>query len=369
MDLDSIIGLVIIFSIGIFLFLDRKNIEIHGPLLLRKTKNFNKKIERISLRFSKFFNIFGVLAIISVYVSFALFFYFSLIELFKPPKIAPIQVVLPSLPMLCNSSFVLCVPAYFWFIIIPIIAISHELAHAFLARISNLRIKSMGYAFLLVLPAFFVELDEKKLKKIELIKRLKIYAAGSFANFIVGILALLLLIIIANIIFLNFGGVEVEILDESSGKNTTLTILKINNEKVDDVTKLAIVMKSIRENKTQNVTIQTINSSFDITINESIKIRFIKNAYYPKNEFTQANREVFLPVLLTLREFLFWLFFLNIGIGMFNLLPIKPLDGGLFFYDLLEEKFGKKGEVVFKFLSTFTILLLLLLILKSIFKF
>jgi len=44
---------------------------------------------------------------------------------------------------------------------------------------------------------------------------------------------------------------------------------------------------------------------------------------------------------------LFWLFLLNLGIGLFNLLPIGPLDGGRMF-QLVCFKFFKKKSTAMK---------------------
>ena len=40
-------------------------------------------------------------------------------------------------------------------------------------------------------------------------------------------------------------------------------------------------------------------------------------------------------ILMPLNELLFWIYFLNFAVGTFNLLPMKPLDGGHLFENLL----------------------------------
>jgi membrane-associated protease RseP (regulator of RpoE activity) len=40
-------------------------------------------------------------------------------------------------------------------------------------------------------------------------------------------------------------------------------------------------------------------------------------------------------ILMPLSELLFWIYFLNFAIGTFNLLPMKPLDGGHLLENLL----------------------------------
>ena len=47
-------------------------------------------------------------------------------------------------------------------------------------------------------------------------------------------------------------------------------------------------------------------------------------------------------VLFELVELFQWIFMLNLGIGLFNLLPIKPLDGGYMLEILLSYKMSEK---------------------------
>lgn len=371
MEIEYVVGLVIIFWILIFLYLDRKNIENKGIIFIRRSKILISLVEDVSLKYSKIFNFIGNFAIISTFLSLLIFFYFSFYQLFQPPKIAPVQVVLPSLPGICESDFVLCVPAYFWLLIIPIIAFFHEFMHAVLARINGIRIKSAGYAFLLFIPAFFVEIDEKKLKKVNLVSRLKIYSAGSFGNFIISACSFFLLIFVSKMISLNFFGIVVEALNNTPAFYANLTgiIIKINDNEIIDVNDIFRLSKTFIPNQT--IKIETIDGIYNITLDENAKIgiKIIGNAYIPKNSFAKKYKNVLLPLLLIFKNFFFWLFLLSLGIGIFNLLPIKILDGGLFFNDLFKEKFGRFGKFFYYLLSFFTISLILLLIFKYIFKF
>lgn len=371
MDINEVIGISLIILIAIFIFLDRKNIEIQNKIIfLRRTKKLNDIVENIALKYSKILNILGLIAIFSVFISFSIFLYTIFYQLTIPIRVAPVQVVLPSLPGLCSSSFILCVPAYFWFLIVPIIAISHELTHALLALSNRIKVKSMGYAFLLVLPAFFVEIDEKKLRRAELKAKLKIYSSGSFGNFLVALFAYLFLLLFNFIIISNFWGIKYEIIENSPAFYSNLTgiILKINDIEINDVNDLIRVSKTFNPNQT--ITIHTTIGVYNITLDENSKIgiKNIQNAYYPKNLFAEKFLSRIIQFFIVFREFLFWLFLLNVGIGMFNLLPIKPLDGGMFFEELLKNKFKKRGEIIFNFLSFFTIFLIMFLLFKFILK-
>jgi membrane-associated protease RseP (regulator of RpoE activity) len=54
-----------------------------------------------------------------------------------------------------------------------------------------------------------------------------------------------------------------------------------------------------------------------------------------------------------------WLNFLNLGVGMINLLPLKPLDGGLMFEEIFKMIFKKRySPYLINILSAFTFVLL-----------
>ena len=46
--------------------------------------------------------------------------------------------------------------------------------------------------------------------------------------------------------------------------------------------------------------------------------------------------------IYTIQELFFWIFLLNFSVGIFNLLPMKPLDGGLLLEELLGYKLSEK---------------------------
>jgi len=60
-----------------------------------------------------------------------------------------------------------------------------------------------------------------------------------------------------------------------------------------------------------------------------------------------------------------WIYIFNLGIGLINLLPIKPLDGGLVFEELLSR--NKKSQVIVRIVSSTMLFLLLFNIFGPIF--
>ena len=366
MDFQSILGIAAIILIVFLLFLDRKNLEIKGPLILRRTKRFNKFVETLSLKYSKIFNFLGLISIFFAIGAFAFFIYFSIKELIKPSlpsNQAPIQLVLPALPGICDSGFVFCVPPIYWLLIIPIVAVSHELMHAALSLSNRIKIKSMGYAFLLVLPAFFVEIDEKKLKKADKITKLKIYAAGSFGNFLVAAISILIVFSLQNLFYPS--GIIFDVINNTPAYYANLSgiIIKINDIPIRTLEDLRNVSKEFRPNQT--IIVETTEGIYKITLSENATMGIIVRGVElkGKNELIEKNKEI----IFSIRDFFLWLFIISLGVGLFNLLPIKFLDGGLFFEELLKDIKG--GKAIYTLLSVFTISLIILLILKPIINF
>jgi membrane-associated protease RseP (regulator of RpoE activity) len=66
---------------------------------------------------------------------------------------------------------------------------------------------------------------------------------------------------------------------------------------------------------------------------------------------------------------LYWIFWLNLAVGLFNVLPIIPLDGGFLFNDALKKMIEKinitdeKKDKIVKNISTFVSLLILIIVL------
>jgi len=66
-----------------------------------------------------------------------------------------------------------------------LLLIVHELSHGIVARVQKIRVKSMGILTAGVIPiGAFTEPDEGQLKRVDALKRMRVFAAGSTANFV-----------------------------------------------------------------------------------------------------------------------------------------------------------------------------------------
>jgi len=115
--------------------------------------------------------------------------------LFRPKEAVPgVRLVFPSVSGLRLPEFIIGVPFWYWIIGVFVVLFAHEPMHAFLARAENVRIKSFGLLLFFILPGAFVDPDEKQIKRLSMMRKLRIFAAGSFGNLMVaGILLVLIL--------------------------------------------------------------------------------------------------------------------------------------------------------------------------------
>lgn len=188
---DLIFLLVFCLFVGIFLYVNRKNIKKEGLMILYKTKLGLEAIEYIGKKYKKFLNkseifvsIIGYLLMIaSVFLIIQMVWIFlKRPELVSAVKIPPIAPLIPYLPQLFKADYL--PPFYFtyWILVLGVTAVVHEFFHGFYAKARNIRILSTGLAFLGPFFGAFVEPDENQVKKLKEREQIGFLAAGSFSN-------------------------------------------------------------------------------------------------------------------------------------------------------------------------------------------
>ncbi len=78
-----------------------------------------------------------------------------------------------------------------------------------------------------------------------------------------------------------------------------------------------------------------------------------------EQQYKLATNSLFAPFIRWLKELVFWLFALNLGVGLFNLLPLGPLDGGRMMHVVLCRYFPAKHAN--KLMTTLNMFLLVVL--------
>jgi membrane-associated protease RseP (regulator of RpoE activity) len=289
------------------------------------------------------------------------------------------------------SSGFLKVPIWLWVIAIPFILIPHELSHGLALAANKLRIKSLGLLVLLVIPGAFVEPDEKQLKKAGKIQKLQVYCAGSFSNIVTGLLLVLFTFLFLAIFYQPAGiyfGLPLaalnqsEIISNSTLQNgliefhtsnatylTTSELLKEQQNKTQFVVfedlpaarneitggQIYGTLKRIGDVKTNSpedvkialskynpgdtVRVETSNGTFDLLLSDKngtaymgvllSQPKIIVSVLAPENARPyEARFASFEPVSNFILQILNFTIAVCIGVAIFNMLPMKPLDGG-----------------------------------------
>lgn len=358
----------------------------------------------------------------------------SLIPLFTKPEVSTgVGLVLP-----IKAKGIFFVPFFYWIISIFVIAVVHEFSHGLVARAHSMKVKSSGFAFLgggfrgtgliiiffsflskifsnnlpfsisgffdywsadfwlvigivlvlisyikfissiayiPIIPAAFVEPDEKELKKRPFKEQLSVFAAGPLANIVTAFLALAILsFVIAPIVSASFepDGVKVSEFEKGNmtypAENAGIIIGEIIKQADATPTPYRENLSEFLHSKKPGdmITLKTDKSSYEIKLAQNPKNQssaymgaYLEQSAKVKDGIKSSYGEFLPNAVVWLAGLFLFLFILNLGIGMFNLVPIGPLDGGRMLQLPLQRYFGEeKGNKILGYISLFFLLII-----------
>ncbi len=317
--LDTITVIGFFALVGVLLLLDRKNIEFNYGLIIRRWKRGQYVMDRWIFSHRKFLGIVGVIGIVLGFAAsiggFAAIIYFTTQNQ---------QAVSPILPTVGGFEYptgVIGVPFWFWLVSIFVILTVHEPMHAIFARLSGIPVKSWGIMTFFVLPlGAFVDPDMKKVQKLNLWKKLKIFAGGSLGNFAMGAVVALALFLMANAFF----GQATIPGTPAANAGVEGKLLSVNGVGIKTVDDLAKVLEEIPAGST--VEVATEKGKYSLTTISPPKGG--EGSYLGLSFGLKPQYFEWQIYITTLYQLFFWLFIFNVGVGIFNMLPMKPFDGG-----------------------------------------
>src|SRR3989344_5214527 len=385
---DILAFIAFIAVVAILIYLDKKKIKREGVMIIRRTQKGKSFIDRAAKKYPRFWNAFfsvGVIISIPIMIILVVTLFGSAVDILKGSTQVGAGIVLPgptSTPIVVPGLFI--IPWWIWIVCIAFLIIPHEFSHGITCRLHNVRIKSVGWILLLFIPGAFVEQDEKQIKKKSSFKKIKIYAAGSFTNIFLAAVILLILIFTAPILFAPSGVFFTQINNTPAYQaNITGAISEINGVQIHNNQNIAaelskykpgdtIEIKTVGLKESAPIFYSSIANPAGIIVNPSdVKVYEVKLAEHPDDSsraylginIANVPTYQFLPgtAIFPLYVLLFWMFFFSLAIGAVNLLPAKPLDGGLVYEEIMS-KFTKNHKPI----VTFTGYLMLLLIIINI---
>ena len=393
-----LLSVILFFGLlAVLIVRDRKNIDFNYFLLMRRTKRFRNILDKIAKKSILFWKIVGTIAfLVCLYYMISGVYlilnvaYLVYTGVVTQPALA-LAIPFPSSQTTVGPGFI-GIPFWFWIVVITTILIPHESLHGIIARAEGIKLKDVGLLLLLLqfisipvvviyfiytktfdvtlfiasilfsVPGAFVEPDEKQLKKSKFMTKVRIFSSGSFINIVTGLLVMFL---VQNLFWSsNFNGLMITSVNETSpaaslGLKPGMILESINdNELKMGFDEYSFLVLTISKSNTENITNTMSNLILfkDLGMykpGDSVRLKVngmnynLKLGEHPEikdfpyigigSKVNAKDASLFLiafPLLGMIAS-------LNIFVGIFNILPIYPLDGGLIVKSIVE-KFAKK---------------------------
>lgn len=391
------------------IYLNRKKFEFQGRIVaLYRTKLGLKLMDSIAKRFPRTVIYLGYVGVAVGFLGMILivgFLIYGLYNLIFVPS-AP-AVLSPVLPGIRIPGAQIYLPLFKGLISLFIVVVIHEFSHGVVARAHKIPVEHSGFVMFGPIPGAFVEPNEKKLTNAPRKAQLSVFAAGPWSNALSGGLVLLIMLFLippieqnfakdTGISFTNFinGSPAEKYLKENvtyvefqgepmknyldfqmiytNGTNESGD--KIYNFKVGDAITFStetqdhqLILGEWPENHSQE---QSGSGIPYVGFDENT---IIEQHYENKGKWWMKLWRWTLGIShnYTINQFsvLMWVFILSFGLGMANLLPLGPVDGGRMFQSVMVKWFGKKlGNTIFAKVTLVVFAIVLILVFIPIIK-
>ncbi|MGB4051389.1 MAG: M50 family metallopeptidase, partial [Methanoculleus sp.] len=298
----------------------------------------------------------------------------------------------------------------------------HEFGHAILARVEDMRVRSMGILIAVIPIGAFVEPDEADVDAAKGMPKIRMFGAGITNNIVAGLICfglMFLLVGMATPLAVPLvQGVYKDFPAADAGLQGYSVITGINGISVTDQEEISAIMDGTRPGEVITLTAEKdgIERTYTLTLSEWPEVLdgdrdsgFMGVYYYnavavkehfgnvadlgllaplyltiaPIDAFIQGNTQQLAILLADTPEQIaweepfpffwgtvhlaFWLGWFNLLVGMFNAIPIVPLDGGYIMKEGVERFFERLGwsryaHRVVASISGFVTVMLILLI-------
>lgn len=381
---------------------EKFGLALMGPFLMWKTGRGRAFLDRLAQR-RTFWRWFGDVSIVLVGIAMvamtALLLWLAVLVVSIPPGREPTPQMLLGIPGLNPL-----IPIWYGILALAVAIIVHEFCHGILARVSKIRLNSLGLLFFIFPVGAFVEPDEAEMKKMPRRERARLFAAGPAVNlmFALGTAFVFSTVLMGSVQPVAQGvGVSAVTANspaEAAGLRAGVILVAVNNTDTPDVLAFIDAMAATVAGQTilVNYTAKGMAAPVSVSVALADKVNFtgipadqgkgflgvtafpvrLTTAYFhpiggaeefgglvpsliayislpftglqPMQgvaaEFFEVQGPLAAipePVFWILANAVYWLFWLNLMLGMTNALPAVPLDGGYLFRDFLAGLFAK----------------------------
>ncbi len=360
-DNASIVALLIawvaIIGTAKALRLEKRGFEIKPFMLTYKNHSVSSMLDRIVSINRGAASIFSNISIVAGAVMMALAIWFLLNNLINyfhaSEQFSEVTLLIPGVTIRSMPNLV------YFLLAAPIVLVIHEVAHGIVARLEKIKVKSGGFAIIIALIAGFVEPDEEEFNRARRVSKVRVIAAGSTSNILFSFIIVGLLLFnpsfgniletlsptIRSIFYNDPIGVPVVSVIEGSGAEKAGIkagdiIVGINDTQIRTPQDLARVkltpgeqvnVKILRDGEVKDM--QVIIGRAEDDPNRGL-IGIIRDMF----PYMPPKVPFWIPWPQEVYMFLLWLWMLSFFIGIFNMLPMLPLDGEKYITSLVEKR-------------------------------
>lgn len=306
--------------------LEEKGITLVPFLFLMvRTQKFLHAVDTLANKAKKFWNYYAragvAVSVAGIPVAVGFFAWNAYKVISAPQEATAVVPVIPGVTIKITWGLLIS---------IAVLVIVHEFSHGIVARREGISLKSMGLILLVLVPGAFVEPDEEEMKKSSRLSRMKVYSAGSMANFIVAALFLILLLWVPKVpdgilVYDTLAGTPAE----QAGIGGSV-IYELNGVDVETYEKFSTEIDKYYPGET--VTVTTDEGVISLTLTESPDIA--NQGYMGIRPVQHMKYFLFIDIIT-------WISMLNLSVALFNLFPISSvLDGGKLTDEILDHFFS-----------------------------
>lgn len=337
--------------------LGEARVEVQPPILLVRTKRFLRVIEWVANRGSKGWRMVGTISLGVALLGVFLVSWEMLFQALVVKKGGGVTLVIPG-----TEIFGVYFPLHHALVGLTTVLVVHEFAHGVIARAQKIPLESTGFVLIGPLPGAFVEPNEDRLRSSKLLDRLRLYSVGSVANFVLAIVAIQIVFLSVTPVLdgVYVSGVLPGSPAEKAGLSEGMVITHINGVRVHDIYTFSQVRGTLKPGEEVVLRLQSGEEKTLTMVPhpENPELGYIgiypttrmPNHLYmasPISLVSALNRPgVVFDLKGPLAEVgglawgfvrcLAWIYLLNLGIGLMNLLPLPILDGGQIVRDIVE---------------------------------
>ena len=307
-------------------------------------------------------------------------------------------------------------PWHYALISLIITIVIHEAGHGIVARVYNVKLESTGIVLFFVVPiGAFVNIERNELEKTPLKYTSAILTAGALTNMILAGISLFgLYLVVSTLSPLPISGEEefgVSIIGVNEGSlaekigltegSVIQTISDQNIRSIEDLRKILesnlgktieITWSDIDNNKKRDyvplpISIDNNKGILGVTLNnpdpdpklvlDRYKSFFSTNplgllppptlaeTFVPYSDLMadKYDSNIFGSSYPIVANMLFWIWFINFNVAIFNALPIGPLDGGQWYGSLIASRTKKETGIAINNFITFAMIVVVLMVL------